>query len=69
MNYKQLTQDERYQIYILLKAEHNQSAIAQILNRSKSTISRKVSRNKGGRANKPIDSPTKCVKKPISTAR
>lgn len=53
MNYKQLTQDERYQIYALLKAEHSQSFIAQILNRSRSTISREIRRNKGGRGYRP----------------
>ena len=38
--YTQLTQEERYQISALLKAEHDQTEIAMILRRHKSTISR-----------------------------
>jgi IS30 family transposase len=53
MTYTHLTQDERYQIYILKKAGHDQSAIAQIMNRSKSTISRELSRNSGARGYRP----------------
>lgn len=29
MGYTQLTQEQRYQIYMLLKMEHNQSEIAE----------------------------------------
>ena len=46
MNYKQLTQEERYQIYALMKANHNQKDIANILGRSASSISREIKRNK-----------------------
>ena len=38
--YTQLTQEERYQIYILKKAEYSQAQIAGLLGRDKSTISR-----------------------------
>ena len=47
MNYTHLTQTERYQIYALMKAGHTQSEIASVLERSKSTISRELSRNRG----------------------
>jgi IS30 family transposase len=45
--YTQLTQDQRYQIEALLKAELNQTEIAEILDVHKSTISRELKRNKG----------------------
>lgn len=53
MNYTHLTQDERYQIYILMKAGHSQSAIAVLLNRHPSTISRELRRNHGQRGYRP----------------
>jgi len=53
MTYTHLTQDERYQIYILKKAGYDQSAIAQIMERSKSTISRELKRNCGARGYRP----------------
>lgn len=53
MNYKQLTQEERYQIYALLKAKHNQKEIALILERSESSISRELNRNKGQKGYRP----------------
>ena len=39
MNYKQLTEHERYQIDVLNKAGHSQKEIAEFLARSTSTIS------------------------------
>ena len=53
MKYKQLTQEERYQISVLLKAGHDQSEIAMILSRNKSTISRELRRNTGLRGYRP----------------
>jgi transposase, IS30 family len=53
MSYKQLTQEERYQISALLKAGHDQSEIAMILSRDKSTISRELRRNTGLRGYRP----------------
>lgn len=53
MNYTHLTQDERYQIYILQKAGHCQSDIAVLLNRHPSTISRELRRNHGLRGYRP----------------
>lgn len=45
--YTQLTQEERYEIYALMKAGHIQAVIARQLGRSKSTISRELRRNCG----------------------
>ena len=47
MTYKHLSQAERYQIHALMKAGHDQSQIAKLLDRHKSTISRELSRNTG----------------------
>jgi IS30 family transposase len=53
MHYKQLTENERYQIYIMKKAGHSQESIAIVLDRSPSTISREVRRNKGLKGYRP----------------
>ncbi len=53
MSYTQLTQEERYQIYILKKAEYSQAAIAELLQRDKSTISRELHRNRGLKGYRP----------------
>ena len=53
MTYTHLTQDERYQITILVKADHDQSAIAKLMNRDKSTINRELRRNRGLRGYRP----------------
>jgi IS30 family transposase len=45
MTYQHLCQDERYQIYALLKAGHAISRIAEIIGRHKSTISLELARN------------------------
>jgi IS30 family transposase len=47
MNYTQLTREQRYQIYVLLKAGHHQTQIAVIIGCHKSTISRELQRNCG----------------------
>ena len=51
--YTQLTQEERYQIYILKKAGYNQTEIADMLERDKSTISRELRRNQGLKGYRP----------------
>lgn len=53
MSYTQLTQEERYQIYALMKAGHNQTEIAMVLGRHKSAISREIQRNIGFRGYRP----------------
>jgi IS30 family transposase len=51
--YSQLTREQRYQIYALLKAGHNQTEIARIIKVHKSTISRELRRNRGLRGYRP----------------
>ncbi len=53
MQYKQLTENERYQIYSLIKAEKTKKEIAKLLQRSPSTISREINRNKGLKGYRP----------------
>ena len=53
MTYTQLTQEQRYQIYALLKTEHSQTKIATVIGVDKSTISREVRRNCGKRGYRP----------------
>ncbi len=53
MSYNQLTENERYQIYILRKTDHTQQQIARQLERSPATISRELRRNKGLRGYRP----------------
>ncbi len=44
--YTQLTQEQRYQIWALMKTGKNQTEIAQQLHVHKSTISRELARNR-----------------------
>ena len=53
MRYTQLTQEERYQIYILKKAGKTQTEIAGLLERDKGTISRELRRNHGLKGYRP----------------
>ena len=53
MKYTHLTQDERYQIAILVKSGHDRSDIARVMERHKSTISREMMRNRGARGYRP----------------
>jgi len=53
MNYKQLTEIERYQIESYLKAGYTQKQIAGELDKSPSTICRELSRNRGQRGYRP----------------
>lgn len=50
---KQLTLEQRYQIYILRKAGHNQTQTARHLGVRKSTTSRELRRNLGHRGYRP----------------
>lgn len=58
MNYTQLTRDQRYQIYALLKAGQNQTQIAAIVACHKSTISRELRRNRGYKGYRPLQAQT-----------
>ena len=53
MNYTQMTERERYQIKAYLTAGYTQKAIANELNRTPSTISRELKRNRGLRGYRP----------------
>ena len=53
MTYIPLTQEERYQISALMKAEHKQTETAMMLSCHESTISREVQRNAGLRGYRP----------------
>jgi IS30 family transposase len=52
-NYRQLTREQRYQIYALMKAGLSQAAIARIIGVHKSTLSREIRRNRGLRGYRP----------------
>ena len=53
MAYQQLTLEERTMIYAFCKAEYSMTEIATELGRHKSTISREIKRNTGGRGYRP----------------
>lgn len=51
--YAQLTQEQRYHIYALKKTDYSQTMIARELGVHKSTVSRELARNRGGRGYRP----------------
>ena len=53
MSYTQLTREQRYQIDALMKADHDQTRIAEIIGCHKSTVSRELRRNRGQRGYRP----------------
>ena len=53
MSYKQLTQEQRYQIYALKQVEQKNTRIAEILGVHESTISRECKRNRGKKGYRP----------------
>jgi IS30 family transposase len=53
MSYTQLTQEQRYQIYALHKAQFNQTQIATEIGVHKATVSREVRRGRGERGYRP----------------
>ena len=66
--YTQLTQEQRYQIYILMKAGHTQTEIADLLHVHKSTISRELRRNRGLRGYRPQQAHRSCLQRRIQKA-
>ena len=52
-HYSQLTLEKRYGIYSLLKTGLTQSKIAEVIGIHKSTVSRELKRNRGGRDYRP----------------
>jgi len=59
--YKQLTREERYIIYALLREGFLQNAIARHLGRSRSTISREINRNSGLKGYRPKQANAKSI--------
>ena len=52
-HYSQLTLEQRYGIYSLLKTGHTRSKIAEVIGVHKSTVCREINRNRGGRGYRP----------------
>ena len=52
-HYSQLTLEKRYGIYSLLKTGQTQSKITEVIDVHKSTVSRELKRNRGGRGYRP----------------
>ena len=67
MTYTHLSQTERYQIYVLMKAGQTQTEIAHILGRHKSTISREVARGSGRRGYRPRQAQNLCEERSQSS--
>ena len=63
MNYRQLTEGQRYQIYSLKDTGHNQEEIARKLGVSPSTISRELKRNTGKRGYRPKQANEMAIKR------
>ena len=53
MSYTQLTREQRYQIYALMKAGFNHTQVASEIGVHKSTVSREACRNQGQRGYRP----------------
>ena len=65
-DYTQLTQEQRYDIYGLMKTGKTQSEIAQELRVHASTISREIRRNKGERGYRPAQAHQKAKARQLS---
>ena len=63
MDYKHLTEEERYQIDDLRREGFKQDFIANVLKRSPSTISRELSRNQGERGWRPRQAQIKAIER------
>ncbi len=61
--YHQLTQEQRYQIYALQKTKQSQSEIAAVIGVNKSSVSRELKRNRGGRGYRPQQAQEKTVQR------
>jgi len=59
-SYKQLTSEQRYQIWALLKMEHTQTEIAVVIGKHKSTLSRELKRNTGKKGYRPLQAQRLC---------
>ncbi len=61
MNYKQLTFEQRIEVYILLKSGFDQTKIAKLIGVSKSTVSRELRRNTGFKGYRPYQANQRAV--------
>jgi IS30 family transposase len=68
-NYKQLSQEQRYQIEILKKAGKNQKEIAELVGVSNSTVCRELKRNQGKRGYRPKQAQIKANKRRKQAAK
>lgn len=69
MTYKQLTSEQRYQIYALLKSGQKKSEIAKVLGVHKSTIGRELKRNRGKRGYRPKQAHRKTLRRRKKTKK
>ncbi len=63
MAYTHLTEEERYQIDDLKREGFNQLSIAKVIERSRSTVSRELRRNEGGRGWRPRQAQLKATER------
>jgi IS30 family transposase len=61
--YKQITQEQRYQIYALLKTKNSMTKIAEVIGVHKSTVQREISRNMSKRGYRPGKAHEMAIKK------
>lgn len=66
MDYKHLTEEERYQIDDLKREGLSQNKIAKMIGRSSSTLSRELNRNRGERGWKPRQAQLKAVERLVT---
>lgn len=69
MSYTQLTKEQRYQIYALLRMGHTQTEIARVIEKHKATISRELKRNAGLRGYRPRQAHNKALNRQNHTKR
>lgn len=60
VKYSQLTREQRYQIYALLKKDVTMTRMAEIIGVHKSTISREIKHNTGSRGYRPFQAQRLC---------
>ena len=65
--YHQLTQVQRYQIYVLRKTKHSLTEIAKVIGVHKSSVSRELRRNQGKRGYRPQQAHELAVKRRSKT--
>lgn len=63
MSYVQLTREQRYQIYALLKMGHTQTEIAGAIEKHKATVCRELKRNTGLRGYRPKQAQHKALER------